>query len=214
MEAANNYGPAAYDPDAYMEYLRGAGIATSGYSKYLSAERPKNPNWWHQLENAFSDANGNVLPEVQGRIYDNLHKNASLATLAQSNGLKWAKKGLGALWHTGMYALPAYGIYSALTADKPYDEELVRQEGYAGAQAGIQKRLSTLSPFERQMLRLDPSLATSGLESAIPGATAQWEKNTGQKYSPGFLGGVLEAWNKRGTPSFYSTDATGRSVYL
>lgn len=123
----------------------------------------------------------------------------------------------GILGHAMNTGFVGYGVYegaNALSEDKPYDELTIQQEGYDGAQAGIRDRLAKMTPFERQMAQFDPSLAVGGLEKAMPGTIAAWEASTGQKYQPGFMGGIQQAWQNRGTPTYYSHDSTGERRYL
>lgn len=143
---------------------------------------------------------------------------------AQNIG-KWGGRTLTA----GMLGMAAMDGYDAVTSDKPYDELAIQQEGYDGAQAAIRDRLSKMSPFQRRMAQLDPSLAVNALEQQLPGSVAEWERAKGQSYTPGLMGGLQQLWNtyqpvvsggirnawdSRGTPNFYSTDAAGNNHYL
>ena len=114
----------------------------------------------------------------------------------------------------GMVGMGLLDGVHAMTDDKPYDPTAVQQEGYNGGQAAIRDRMAHMTPFERRMAQMDPSLAVQGLENALPGTVSAWEQNNGQQYHPGILGGIAQAWNGRGTPNYYSTDANGMPHYL
>lgn len=120
----------------------------------------------------------------------------------------------GGAFTTAMVGSSALDGYDAVTSDKPYDEERIQQEGYDGAQAAIRDRLSKLTPFERRMAQMDPSLSVNRLEQQMPGSIAGWEQQKGQPYQQGILGSVSQAWQGRGTPEFYSTDSSGNRHYL
>lgn len=110
-----------------------------------------------------------------------------------------------------------YGVIDGIRAlgeDQSYDSDAVQQEGYAAAQAAIRERMAKMSPWERQMVQFDPSLAVQGLENKMPGSIAGWEQQRGQAYQPGILSGVRQAWSGRGTPEFYSYDGAGNANYL
>ncbi len=123
---------------------------------------------------------------------------------------KWGGRTLNA----GMLGLSAYDTADAVGSDTPYDPNAVAQEGYDGMQAAIRSRLAAMTPFERQMVQFDPSLAVNAMGTQMPGAVSAWEQANGMPYQRGFLGDMQNAWQSRGTPTFYSTDATGAPQYL
>jgi hypothetical protein len=268
ITATQRNGQAAYDPAAYQKLLQESNLDTSAADRYLNREPVRRPNWWRQLGNAFENPMGNVMPEVQQGIYDQLYKGASaeMEKAAWAKALKLGQRafarsrsaggGLGSSgwralgtaraaappfkWlrahpnfgkysnigvNTAFVGLGGYGAYDALTSDKPYDEQAVMQEGYDGAQAGIRKGMTGMTPFERSMARLDPSLAVMRMDGQLPGAITNWERQNGQAYQPGFMGSLSQigkaiggsvsgAWNNRGTPGFYSYDSAGNTNYL
>jgi hypothetical protein len=283
ITATQRNGQAAYDPAAYQRLLQENNVDTSAADRYLNREPVQRPSWWRRFGNAFENPTGNVLPEVQQGIYDQLNKGASVemekeAMMAAARGAWRLSRGVGqevargsgfakgplggelgnflrsgrragmaglrasapANWmrahpNAGKYAerglntafigLGGWGAYDALTSDKPYDEQAVMQEGYDGAQAGIRKGLAGMTAFERSMARMDPSLAVSRMEGKLPGSIANWERQNGQAYQPGFMGSLSQigqaiggsvggAWNNRGTPGFYSYDSAGNTNYL
>jgi hypothetical protein len=48
----------------------------------------------------------------------------------------------------------------------------------------------------------------------MPGTIAAWEQQSGQKVTPGPLSSMYQAWNSKGTPSYYSYDGAGGRNYL
>jgi hypothetical protein len=258
IQATQQHAPSAYDPGEYVRFLQANGIDTESAGRYLGGQRPQQPGMWRRIGNAFENPTGNVVPEVQQRIYDNMFKGASYteknafwgqaARLAgrtawqalRGQGKNVASAGWGATkanlratapgqflarhpgvgkWGgraltTGMIGLSAVDGYDAITSDKPYDEVAVQQEGYDGAQAAIRDRLSKMTPFQRRMAQFDPSLSVHALEQQMPGTIASWEQASGSPYQPGILGGVQQAWQGRGTPSFYSFDGAGNPQYI
>ena len=268
ITATQRNGRAAYDPAAYQRLLQESGVDTTAADRYLNREPVHRPSWWRRIGNAFENPTGNVLPEVQQGIYDQLYKGASIEMekAAWAQALKLGQRAfarsrsagggvIGSGWralgttrsatppakwlrahpnagkytnlgiNTALMGLGGYGAYDALTSDKPYDEQAVMQEGYDGAQAGIRKGLAGMTPFERSMARMDPSLAIMRMDGQLPGSIANWEQQTGQAYQPGFMGSLSQigkaiggsvggAWNNRGTPGFYSYDSAGNTNYL
>ena len=114
----------------------------------------------------------------------------------------------------GFLGSGAYSAGQAYTEEKPYDVTAVQQEGYDGAQAGIQQRLGDLTPFQRYMAKFDPSLAVNRMEQAMPGSIQAWEQQYGRTYQPGFLGRMQNAWQGRSKPNYFSYDSTGATHYL
>jgi hypothetical protein len=265
IEATKQHAPSAYDPGEYVRLLQSNGIDTSAAERYLGPGRIQPQGMWRRVGNVFENPTGNVVPEVQKRIYETMFKGASYTELEKSaflpavakayrgfrsagagrlhSGLRSLRVGSGLTrpqaqtigkwggraFGTGMFGLAALDGYDAITSDKPYDELAIQQEGYDGAQAAIRDRLSKMTPFERRMAQLDPSLAVNALEQRLPGSIATWEDAKGEAYQPGLMGGVQQFWNaykpvvtggirqaweSRGTPTYYSTDAAGNAVYL
>lgn len=129
---------------------------------------------------------------------------------AHPNIGKWGGRAVS----TGMLGLAGLDAADAIGSDTPYDQMAVQQEGYDGAQAAIRHNLSNLTPFQQHMARFDPSLAVNALEGRLPGSIAAWEQANGMPYQTGFLGGMQNAWNGRGNPTYYSYDAAGNENYL
>lgn len=268
ITATQRNGQAAYDPAAYQRLLQENNVDTSAADRYLNGDPVKRPNWWRRFGNAFENPMGNVLPEVQQGIHDQMRKGASaeMEKEAWAKALKLGQRAfarsrsagggvIGSGWralgtarsaappskwlrahpNVGKYTghgvnaaflgLGGYGAYDALTSEKPYDEQAVMQEGYDGGQAGIRKRLAGMTPFERRMAQMDPSLAVLRMDGKIPGAIANWEQQNGQAYQPGVMGSLSRigksiggaatgAWNDRGKPEFYSYNSAGSADYL
>lgn len=213
-----NYDPrAAYDTNAYLGVLRTGGVDTESAGKYLTPGQIHQPSTYHKIFNSITDSNANLIPEVQQRIYNTLNKSASI----------WGgvKKIAPMLLPAAVLGGGAYNTYDAITSDKPYDVEAVKQEGADAAQAAIRRSIDSMSPYQRMMVRLDPSLAVQEMEKKLPGTVGMWEQMSGSPYQPGVLSGMRSAfgalsngirdtWNSRGVPKFYSTDAYGNQIYL
>lgn len=207
-------GRNAYDPASYQKFLQDNAINTSGADRYLGGNPVQHQNWWHRLGNTFENPTGNVMPEVQQGIYDQMHKGASEMEKEAMSMLKNIPKAYGALraagggrlvsgykalgkipgrtLTTGFLGLSALDGYDAATSEKPYDEQQVMQEGYDGGQAGIRQGLAGMTPFQRRMAQFDPSLAVQRMDGKLPGAIANWEQQNGQAYQPGMLGSLSQ----------------------
>lgn len=270
ITATQRNGQTAYDPAAYTRMLQENGFDTEAADRYLDGGPAQQPGWYRRLGNVFENPMGNVMPEVQRGIYDQLHKGASemekeaMAAAAKAawklsrsvgaaapefanfarSGLRagkagwqasapsmymranpWAAKLPGRALNTAFIGSSLYGIGDAATSEKPYDEAQVIQAGYDGGQAGIRQGVAGMTPFQRQMVKWDPSLAVQRMEGQLPGAIAGWEQQNSQAYQPGFLGAMSQfgqsiggaasaAWNVRGTPEFYNYDGEGAAKYL
>ena len=68
ITATQSDGRNAYDTNTYRQVL----------PEYLGGTPVQRPSWWHRLGNAFENPTGNVMPEVQQGIYDQLHKGAAM----------------------------------------------------------------------------------------------------------------------------------------
>ena len=199
-----SYDPrTASDANQYRKLLQQNGVDSKAADEYLKGTRAKPMSRWETLGNLFENPDGLVGHEVRKQVQDALHKQAGIGSVL-GKALPW----IGGLGSAG-------AIGHALLSDKPYDAEAVKQEGYAGAQAGIQKRLGEMNALERMAVKLDPTLAIQGLDKKLPGSIKAWEQRSGMKHRPGMLSSVANYWNSGGgEPEFYQYDASGNRHYL
>lgn len=210
MTAVNQEPALLRDPDGFKNFMKQRTGGFAGQS-YLDSKPTARPKGWELLRGLTSDS--------QGLIDQMTRRQIQQAMMGKQAGSKWnTAKAVGggalALLGVGAAGSAAYDIGDSILGEKPYDADKAQQEGYAGAQAAIQKRLSGAKGWERLAMRLDPTLAVQGLERAMPGAVAHWQKSTGGKYTPGWLSSIHEAWRTGGKPSYYTTDAGGNSHYI
>jgi hypothetical protein len=95
----------------------------------------------------------------------------------------------------------------------PYDPAQVAEEANAAAQAAVQKRMNNLSPMERFAVRMDPTLAVGFMEKEMPGSIAKWERETGQRYNPGFLAALHDKATGPTRGKMYEFDAQGNKRF-
>lgn len=211
--AADFISTAAYDPRAaadasyYRKLLEQNGIDFKAADQYRNRTRVKDMSSWQRLGSVFENPDNLVLDKVRRNVQGYLDKEASVL---KSVG-KAVNKALP--WLMGTAAAGSIG--NALLSDKPYDSDAVKQEGYAGAQEAIQKKLQGMNAIERLAVKFDPTLAVRGLEQKLPGTIKAWENRSGMQYRPGILSSIADYWESGGgEPSYYQVDASGNRHYL
>lgn len=211
MTAVNSDPALLRNPDGFKNFMKQHTGDFTGDSYGPKAQQVTDLGTWRMLQG--------ILGDSQGLIDQTTRRQIQQAMMGKQAGSKWdTAKAVGggalALLGVGAAGAAAYDIGDSILGEKPYDADKAQQEGYAGAQAAIQKRLNEAKGWERLAMRLDPTLAVQGLERAMPGAVAHWQKSTGGKYTPGWLSSIHEAWRTGGKPSYYTTDAGGNSHYI
>ena len=122
-------------------------------------------------------------------------------------------KGLGTAM-TGLTVGGAtLGLGNAIFGKKPHNAEDAQNEGYAAAQAAIQNRLKNMTGFERMAVKMDPTLAVSGIQKKFPEAFKAWEAKHGP-LQRGMIASTVNAFQNPGPAKFYSTDAGGNKNFI
>lgn len=206
MSAVNANPSVLYNRGGYRKFMSDY-ADLSGSDPYLNNEyaTPK-MNRWRQLQSIFTDPQAMIDDVVRNETQKALNQHVFKK---ESGWLGNGMKALGVV--SGLAGVGS--IAHAAFKDKPYDEASAQREGYNAAQAAIQHKLNSLNGLERFALRMDPTFAAYKLDQIVPGTIKRWERQTGSKFTPGWLSRTNEAWRSGGKPSYYQYDAEGNRHY-
>jgi len=205
-------------PGSYKTLLSDVGVNTGLVDSYMQgAYRDRKPlGFLDKMDRVMTDpqraVNYEVRNEIQRNVDQAMQKQGSWSS-ALGTGMKWGGRALGGLFLAGL-GKTSYDTVKNLTSERPYDRDAVMQEGYAGAQAALAKKMEGLSGFERRMAQFDPGFAINKLEKQRPGAIAAWEGATGQSYQPGVLSRLVRHVSEGMPASMYSTGLDGSRTQL
>lgn len=203
----------AQEQGGYRRFMEGNGIDFSGADAYRHNRYTKPMSSWEKMQSLVGDSQKAIDNGTRLDIQNQFNKSAGVGSLVMSAGSKIGS-GVGKAFKYGIPALATYGVYDAATREKPHDEQAAQQEGYNATQASIEKKMDGLGSWERFALKLDPTIAASKLDEAIPGSIKRWENSTGRQFQPGLISSTMNAWKTGGTPSFYEYDAGGNRHYI
>jgi hypothetical protein len=197
----------------YRRFMEGNGIDFSGADSYRQNKYTNPLSKWERLQSFMGDSQKAIDNGSRRMVQDQFNKSAGIGSIASAVGSKLVGAGSKAFKY-GVPAMATYGVYDAVTRDKPHDEQAAQQEGYNATQAAIEKKMDGMGNWERFALKMDPTLAASKLEETSPGSIERWENSTGKQFQPGLISSTVNAWKTGGTPSFYEYDAGGNRHYI
>ena len=196
----------AYNPGSYKNLLDQSGLYTSDILKGL--KDTKKNSTWQDLQGLFSDSEGLINNRVDLALRDRMLRKEANILGSVGGGILKSLGVLGGVAGVG-------GAAHAVLRDKPFDEVAQRQKGYDYASNKIRYKIDNMSALQRMAVKLDPSLAISGLEKEAPGIIKSWETDTGQHHKPGWLQSLRTIGkHDDGRQKFYETDNKGKRHYL